>query len=73
MEQGILLGFGETVNLVDEQEGPPAVLAQAPRRPLKALRTSPTPEATTESSSKAISMLPATRRATVVFPVPGGP
>ncbi|OPZ75821.1 MAG: hypothetical protein BWY79_01907 [Actinobacteria bacterium ADurb.Bin444] len=35
MEQGILLGFGEAVNLVDEQEGPPAVLAQTPRRPLQ--------------------------------------
>ena len=72
-EQHVLLGAGEAVHLVEEEDG------ALPRSPSRARarsatsRTSLTPALTALSVSKAFSLTPATRRAMVVLPVPGGP
>ena len=72
-EQRVLLGAVEAVHLVEEQDRAPAVLADPGRARSAISRTSFTPAVTADSGSNAFSVAPATRRAMVVLPVPGGP
>ena len=72
-QERVLLRLGEAVDLVEEQD---RALSGSPRR-WRALsivaRTSFTPAFTADICSKARAVLPATARASVVLPVPGGP
>ena len=73
-QQGVLLGLGEPVDLVEEQHGLPVVeVALACRRGPCTARTSLTPAVTAESSTNRRPAAVATRWARVVLPVPGGP
>ncbi len=69
----VLLGLVEAMDLVDEQHGAPAS-GVAPVAGLgNAARRSATPEETADTGTNAALVLDAMIRASVVFPVPGGP
>ena len=73
-QERVLLGLVEAVDLVEEEDRPLARSCPAARSPAAmTARTSATEAETAESSSKAAPVVAATMRASVVFPLPGGP
>ena len=73
-QQRILLRLVEAVDLVEEEDRPPAARAEPFARLLRApARTFATVAETAESSSNSAPVVCATIRASVVFPEPGGP
>jgi hypothetical protein len=68
-----LLGFGETMDLINEQDRFFTAGVSLRRESSITWRTSLTPAVTADSSTNRRPELDAIRYARVVFPVPGGP
>ena len=72
-QQRVLLGLVEAVDLVQEEDRVRGRRARARAARAITSRTSARPASTADSSSNAASAYSASIRASVVFPVPGGP
>ena len=72
-EESVLLGLVEAMNLVDEQDRPLAVQSKRSSAWAIAARTSATPDETADSAVISAPIASASKRASVVLPVPGGP
>ena len=73
MQQPVLLGAVEAVDLVDEQDRPPPARPLLPAPPRSSSRRSATPAITAESAISGSPTSLASSRASVVLPQPGGP
>ena len=73
-EQGVLLRLVEPVDLVDEEDGAPALLAEQAPGLVDARRgRRPRPAFTADRGTKVLAVVAATTWARVVLPVPAGP